>query len=47
MMADGTGAVVTAGLDIGFRRVGLVVEADHFFTTGQMTYVMGGVRFGR
>ncbi len=47
MLADGTGAVVTAGLDIGFRWVGLVVEVDHFFTTGELTYVMGGIRFGR
>lgn len=46
-LADGHGPVVTAGFDVGFRWVGLVVEADHFFTVGQLTYVMAGVRFGR
>ena len=46
-VADGDGPVVTAGFDIGFRWFGLVVEADHFFTVGQLTYVMAGLRFGR
>jgi hypothetical protein len=47
MLADGSGAVASAGFDFGIRWFGLVVEVDHFFTAGQLTYVMGGVRFGR
>lgn len=46
-MADGHGPVLSGGFDIGIRWVGLVVQADHFFTAGQLTYVMAGVRFGR
>lgn len=46
-LADGHGPVISAGLDVGFRRVGLVFETDHFFTAGQLTYFMTGVRFGR
>lgn len=46
-LADGHGPVVTAGLDIGIRWVGLVIEADHFFTPGDLTYLMAGIRFGR
>jgi hypothetical protein len=46
-VADGHGPVVSGGLDIGIRWVGLIVEANHFFTIGNLTYVMGGVRFGR
>lgn len=53
--ADGHGPVLSGGLDIGFRLVGLVLEVDHFFTVangsapgfGQMTYLLAGVRFGR
>lgn len=46
-VADGHGPVVSLGFDIGIRLVGLVVQADHFFMSGNLTYVMAGVRFGR
>ena len=49
--ADGHGPVLTGGVDVGIRLVGLVFEVDHFFDVGsgygQTTFLMAGVRFGR
>lgn len=50
--ADGHGPVLSGGVDVGFRRLGLVLQVDHFFDVtgggfGQISYLMTGVRFGR